>query len=401
MAHRGRLNALANVFHKPLQRIFAEFQENLENESWGNSGDVKYHLGTTISRNIGGKDIRLSILPNPSHLETVNPVVMGHVKAVADSLENRNKTLGVLIHGDAAVAGQGVVYECLQMGYLPHYQSNGVIHIVANNQIGFTTTPAEARTGLYCTDVAKSIQAPVLHVNADEPELVHKAMHLALEYREKFHKDIFVDIIGYRRYGHNEQDQPAFTQPMMYQVISKRKNLFLLYAEKLIKEGVITQQAVDQLWASEMKKLKDAYDESLHETFDMRKWKAQNYHRVVTISDLGEIKRTGLSADSLKEVGTELTKIPAGFNIHPQIKKIYDARRQSIETGEGIDFGTAEALAFGSLLQEGFNVRLSGQDVERGTFSHRHAVLVDQKTEEKWIPLRNLIKKEDAERVQI
>jgi 2-oxoglutarate dehydrogenase E1 component len=401
MAHRGRLNALANVFHKPLQRIFAEFQENLENESWGNSGDVKYHLGTTISRNIGGKDIRLSILPNPSHLETVNPVVMGHVKAVADSLENRNKTLGVLIHGDAAVAGQGVVYECLQMGYLPHYQSNGVIHIVANNQIGFTTTPAEARTGLYCTDVAKSIQAPVLHVNADEPELVHKAMHLALEYREKFHKDIFVDIIGYRRYGHNEQDQPAFTQPMMYQVISKRKNLFLLYAEKLIKEGVMTQQAVDSLWASEMKKLKDAYDESLHETFDMRKWKAQNYHRVVTISDLGEIKRTGLSAESLREVGTELTRVPAGFSIHPQIKKIYDARRQSIETGEGIDFGTAEALAFGSLLQEGFNVRLSGQDVERGTFSHRHAVLVDQKTEEKWIPLRNLIKKQDAERVQI
>ena len=326
---------------------------------------------------------------------------MGHVKAVADSLENRNKTLGVLIHGDAAVAGQGVVYECLQMGYLPHYQSNGVIHIVANNQIGFTTTPAEARTGLYCTDVAKSIQAPVLHVNADEPELVHKAMHLALEYREKFHKDIFVDIIGYRRYGHNEQDQPAFTQPMMYQVISKRKNLFLLYAEKLIKEGVMTQQAVDSLWASEMKKLKDAYDESLHETFDMRKWKAQNYHRVVTISDMGEIKRTGLSAESLREVGTELTRVPTGFSIHPQIKKIYDARRQSIETGEGIDFGTAEALAFGSLLQEGFNVRLSGQDVERGTFSHRHAVLVDQKTEEKWIPLRNLIKKEDAERVQI
>lgn len=363
MAHRGRLNALANVFHKPLQRIFAEFQENLENESWGNSGDVKYHLGTTISRKVKNNEIRLSILPNPSHLETVNPVVMGHVKAVEDALSNNNKTLGVLIHGDAAVAGQGVVYECLQMGYLPHYQSNGIIHIVANNQIGFTTTPAEARTGLYCTDVAKSIQAPVIHVNADEPELVHKAMHIALEYRQKFHKDIFIDIIGYRRYGHNEQDQPSFTQPMMYQVIGQRKNLYELYAQKLVDSKVTTSEQVSQMWNGEIKKLKDAYDESLRETFDMKKWKAQNYHRVVSISDLGEVKRTGLSSESLKEVGSAITRIPQEFNIHPQIKKIYDVRRQSIETGEGIDFGTAEALAFGSLLQEGFNVRLSGQDV--------------------------------------
>jgi 2-oxoglutarate dehydrogenase E1 component len=401
MAHRGRLNALANVFHKPLQRIFAEFQENLENESWGNSGDVKYHLGTTISRKVKNNEIRLSILPNPSHLETVNPVVMGHVKAVEDALSNSIKTLGVLIHGDAAVAGQGVVYECLQMGYLPHYQSNGIIHIVANNQIGFTTTPAEARTGLYCTDVAKSIQAPVIHVNADEPELVHKAMQIALDYRQKFHKDIFIDIIGYRRYGHNEQDQPSFTQPMMYQVIGQRKNLYELYAQKLIESKVITSEQVSQMWNGEIKKLKDAYDESLRETFDMKKWKAQNYHRVVSISDLGEIKRTGLSSESLKEVGSAITHIPQDFNIHPQIKKIYDARRQSIETGEGIDFGTAEALAFGSLLQEGFNVRLSGQDVERGTFSHRHAVLVDQKTEEKYMPLKNLIKKGDESRIQI
>jgi 2-oxoglutarate dehydrogenase E1 component len=236
MAHRGRLNALANVFNKPMQKIFAEFQENVDKEvSWGNSGDVKYHLGATTEREVNGKNIRLTILPNPSHLETVNPVVMGHVKAVKDSLNNDNKTLGVLIHGDAAVAGQGVVYECLQMAYLNHYNINGVIHIVANNQIGFTTTPAEARTGLYCTSVAKSIQAPIIHVNADEPELVNKAIKLAMDYRQKFRKDIFVDIIGYRRYGHNEQDQPAFTQPMMYQTIGKRPTIYHLYADKLVK----------------------------------------------------------------------------------------------------------------------------------------------------------------------
>lgn len=211
MAHRGRLNALANVFNKPMQKIFAEFQENVDKElSWGNSGDVKYHLGVTTEREVLGKSIRLSILPNPSHLETVNPVVMGHVKAVKDALKNEEKTLGVLIHGDAAVAGQGVVFECLQMAYLPHYNINGTIHIVANNQIGFTTTPAEARTGLYCTNVAKSIQAPIIHVNADEPELVNKAIRMAIHYRQHFKKDIFVDIIGYRRYGHNEQDQPAY-----------------------------------------------------------------------------------------------------------------------------------------------------------------------------------------------
>ena len=214
MAHCGRLNALYNVFDKPLQKIFAEFQENVDEEeaNWGNSGDVKYHLGVTVEKNVNNKNVRLSILPNPSHLETVNPVCMGHVKAVEDN-ENKHgshNTMSVIIHGDAALAGQGIVYECLQMSYLPHYQSNGVIHIVANNQIGFTTTPAEARTGLYCTDVAKAIQAPILHVNGDEPELVNEVMKIAVEYRQLFRKDIFVDIIGYRRYGHNEQDQPAY-----------------------------------------------------------------------------------------------------------------------------------------------------------------------------------------------
>jgi 2-oxoglutarate dehydrogenase E1 component len=343
----------------------------------------------------------LSILPNPSHLETVNPVVMGHVKAVKDSLKNEEKSLGVLIHGDAAVAGQGVVYECLQMAELNHYSINGVIHIVANNQIGFTTTPAEARSGLYCTDVAKSIQAPILHVNADEPELVNKVIKLAVNYRQKFKKDIFVDIIGYRRYGHNEQDQPAFTQPMMYQTIGKRPTIYHLFAEKLIKEGVISDQEVKEIWGKQLSTISEAYAESLKSTFDIKNWRSRIYHSVVDFTKLGEIKRTGINNETLRQVGEKITSIPDSFSIHPNIKKIYDLRRKSIETGEGIDIGTAEALAFGSLLNEGFNVRVSGQDVERGTFSHRHAVLTDQKTELKYIPIHNLLAPSDKHRFQI
>lgn len=257
----------------------------------------------------------------------------------------------MVIHGDAAVAGQGIVYECLQMSYLKHYQTFGVIHIVANNQIGFTTTPAEARTGLYCTDVAKSIQAPIIHVNADEPELVDAVMKLAIKYREKFHKDIFIDIIGYRRYGHNEQDQPAFTQPMMYQEIASIKNVYQLYSEKLVSQGVTTKESVQEIWDKEVANISEAYSESLNESFDIKKWSIPNYHRVVDFSKLGEIKRTGLDNEVLTRIGRKLTTFPSDFSINPQINKIYDARRKAIENGEGVDFGTAESLAFGSLLE--------------------------------------------------
>ncbi len=216
----------------------------------------------------------------------------------------------MLIHGDAAVAGQGVVYECLQMSYLPHYDIKGVIHIVANNQIGFTTTPAEARTGLYCTNVAKSIQAPIIHVNADEPELVNKVIALAVRYRQHFKKDIFVDIIGYRRYGHNEQDQPAFTQPMMYQTIGKRPTIYHLYAEKLVKEGVVSETEVKEIWGKQLSKLSEAYAESLKSTFDIKNWRVPTYHSVVDFTKLGEIKRTGISIEDLRSIGQKIAHVP-------------------------------------------------------------------------------------------
>ena len=370
-------------------------------DSWGNSGDVKYHLGSTKEKNINGHKVRLSIIPNPSHLEAVNPVVMGHVKAVEDALQNDEGSLGVLIHGDAALAGQGIVYEGLQMSYLDHYNINGVIHIVANNQIGFTTTPAEARSGLYCTNVAKAIQAPIIHVNADNPEKVNQVIKLAVDYRQKFKKDIFIDIIGYRRYGHNEQDQPAFTQPMMYQTIGQRSTCYHLYADKLIKEGVVTEEQVKQIWGEEVGKVSSAYAESQKSTFNISKWRMPTYHSVVDYTRLGYIKRTGLDKEEIHEIGKKVTAVPETVTMNPVIKKIYAQRAKSIESGEGIDFATAESLAFGSLLMDGFNVRLSGQDVERGTFSHRHAVVVDQESENKYVPLHSLLKDDEKGRFQI
>lgn len=406
MAHRGRLNALANVFKKPLQKIFAEFQEQatgVNRETWGNSGDVKYHLGASEKVTIDGHDVRLCVLANPSHLETVNGVLMGNVRAVRDHLkdEEGQKTMGVLIHGDAALAGQGICYENLSMEKLNHFKVSGLIHVVANNQIGFTTTPAEARTGLYCTDVAKSIMAPIIHVNADEPELVDEAMRFAVEYRQKFKSDIFVDVIGYRRYGHNEQDQPAFTQPMMYQKINEHRPIYHIYADRLESEGVIRKNERKKLWDDELNHFRESYNESLSTNFDITKWTHTTFHRVVDLSHLGNIKNTGIDISEFKEIGRKITTIPEGCHAHPMIKKIYDQRRESIESGTGIDMATAEALAFGSLLKEGFNVRFSGQDVERGTFSHRHAVVVDQQTNRKYYPIRSLLPEKDSKNFQI
>lgn len=248
MAHRGRLSTLANVLNKPFQKIFSEFQEIIDKEEWGNSGDLKYHLGTSSEREINGKKIQLSVMPNPSHLEVEAPLAMGHVRAIKDSLRNQEKSMVVILHGDAACAGQGIVYETLQMSRLNAYNTNGVIHIVTNNQIGFTTTPAEARTGLYPTDVGKSTQTPIVHVNADEPEEVDKVIKFAIAYRQKFKKDIFIDIIGYRRHGHSETDQPTFTQPMMYQVIRQRPPVYKLYSQRLLEEKSATEEEVKELW---------------------------------------------------------------------------------------------------------------------------------------------------------
>ena len=404
MAHRGRLSALANVFQKPLERIFAEFQENVECSigEWGNSGDVKYHLGVSHDVDIENKKLRLTIVPNPSHLETCDPVLMGCVRAIQDRENDlkREKTLGVLIHGDAALAGQGIVYESLQMEKLAQYSIGGVIHLVANNQIGFTTTPAEARTGLYCTDVAKSIQAPIIHVNADQPELVDAAIRMAFEFKQKFKSDIFVDIIGYRRFGHNEQDQPAFTQPMMYQAVHSHKRVYEIYTQKLIVEGAITEQYKKDLWNVELDRVNKAYTRSRESDFDSSKWNKQFiYNRLADTKR--ENKNTNITEEEFKAVGRKSLEMPKSWTVHPQIQKILDARKEAIEKGEGIDYATAESLSLSTIIKQGFLVRLIGQDVERGTFSHRHAVVSDQATGDKHYFLRNFIQPGQENLVQI
>ena len=355
MAHRGRLNTLATVFNKPLEQIFAEFQEIKADgrNVWGDSGDVKYHLGTTSSKVYpNGHSIRMSILANPSHLESVNPVVYGKARAFQDfDLDvHKDKVLGVLIHGDAALAGQGVVYESLQFQDLRGYSIGGVIHIVINNQIGFTTTPREARSSLYCTDIAKAIGAPIFHVNGDDPEAVDTVMKLAFQYRKKFKKDVFIDIYGYRRYGHNELDQPFFTQPLMYKLIAKIQPIYDKYAKKLIDEGVLT---VDQRKETEDKYnkiLRKSYEASKKTNLDKQAWVSKPWENMIESELFGKIKDTGIPIDTLRSIGKQINTLPSTFHAHPQITKIYQQRALSIEKGEGIDFATAESLAFASLI---------------------------------------------------
>ncbi|CAD8141641.1 unnamed protein product [Paramecium octaurelia] len=395
MAHRGRLSTLANVFKKPLEIIFAEFQNKYSKEieeSWGNIGDVKYHLGVTRDQQFpDGHHIRMTMLPNPSHLEAVNPVVQGKTRALQDICGNKQNCLGIIIHGDAAMAGQGVVYESLQLENLTGYSNEGVIHVVVNNQIGFTTTPIDSRSGLYCTDVAKAIDVPIIHVNADDPDLVEEIFKIAVRFRQQFKKDIVIDLIGYRRYGHNEQDQPAFTQPQMYEIINKQKPVFQLYDQQLRKNGVIA----DDFANTEIKKLNNiletAYKNIQKETFDKVHWVPKPWEKIQQVTKWGKVKDTGVALKDLLELNEKVNKLPAELTVHPQVKRIYEQRKQSIEQGKGIDFGTAEALAFGTLLHEGFSIRLSGQDCERGTFSQRHAVINDQKKDVKYYPLRNQI----------
>lgn len=393
MAHRGRLNTLATVFNKPLEQIFAEFQEiKAEGKNlWGDSGDVKYHLGTTNDKIYpDGSKIRMSILANPSHLESVNPVVNGKVRAYQDFEKDfdKEKVLGVLVHGDAAVAGQGVVYESLQFQDLRGYACGGIIHIVINNQIGFTTTPREARSSLYCTDVAKAIGAPIFHVNGDDPEAVDSVMKLAIQYRNLFKKDVFIDIIGYRRYGHNELDQPSFTQPLMYNIINKVQPIYEKYSQKLIEEGVLTLNIKKQTEIKFQNNLKKAYDASKIKNIDKQAWVSKQWENMIQTDLYGKLKDTGVPLEVLQQIGKEINTIPSTFTPHPQIAKIYQQRLNSIQSGVGIDFATAEALAFASLISEGFGIRVSGQDVKRGTFSHRHAVIYDQETNASHIPLK-------------
>jgi len=394
MPHRGRLNVLANVMSKPIRAIFHEFHGgSYKPDDVEGSGDVKYHLGASSDRSFDGNDVHLSLTPNPSHLEAVNPVALGKTRA---KLTHRHDTTGnsvltLLMHGDAAFSGQGLVAECFALSELKGYQTGGTIHVIVNNQIGFTTSPHYSRSSPYPSDMAKAVQAPVFHVNGDDPEAVVYVMKLATEFRQKFKSDVVVDMFCYRRFGHNEGDEPSFTQPLMYKRIKNHQTTFNIYAERLIAEGLITQDQSDQI-------VKDVFsyldvEMKAAETYKVGKadWFAGRWSGYERDSDdLRRSAGTGVHSDELQDIGRILCTVPDGFNVHRTLKRILNAKATMLDHGTGIDWATAEALAFGALIREGHRVRLSGQDSQRGTFSHRHSVFIDQETEERYTPLRNM-----------
>ena len=394
MPHRGRLSVLANVLSKPYRAIFHEFQGgSFKPEDVDGSGDVKYHLGASADREFDGNNVHLSLTANPSHLEAVNPVVLGKARAKGDQLgdlTDRSSVLPILLHGDAAFAGQGVVAECLQLSGIRGHRTGGCIHIVVNNQIGFTTAPAFSRTSPYPTDIALMVEAPIFHVNGDDPEAVVHAARVAIEFRQKFRKDVVLDIICYRRFGHNEGDEPMFTNPAMYTKIKAQKTTLQLYTERLVADGLIPE--------GEIEDMKAAFQAHLNEEFEIGKnykpnkadWldgKWSGLNREGTDYIAGE---TGITPEVMTQVGRALTNAPDGLTLHKTVGRLLEAKKQMFETGEGFDWATAEALAFGSLVTEGHGVRLSGQDSTRGTFSQRHSAFIDQKSEDRYYPLNNI-----------
>lgn len=396
MAHRGRLNTLVNIVKKPFTAIFSEFGGmSPKPDDVQGSGDVKYHLGTSTDVEIAGRKVHLSLQPNPSHLEVVDPVVVGKVRARQDEAgdtRGRHTVMGILLHGDAAFAGQGIVYETLAMSQLIGYRTGGTVHVITNNQIGFTTVPAHAYSGLYCTDVAKSVQSPIVHVNGDDPEAVFFAAKLLTEFRQEFGCDVVLDIVCYRRHGHNESDEPAFTQPIMYRAIGQLKTTRTLYAEKLVAEGVMSAEQAQGIW--------DQFTDKLEESFQAAKsyrpnkadwlegkWAGLNRGEE---DETRQEETTGVAIETLREVGAAISRVPADFNVNPKIARQLEAKKVAIDSGEGIDWATGEALGYGTLLLDGHRVRLSGEDCQRGTFSQRHAVLIDQQNQNEYTPLNNI-----------
>ena len=400
MAHRGRLNTLTNIFGKSAKDIFSEFDgKDYEQEVF--DGDVKYHLGWTSCRTTdSGKDINLNIAPNPSHLETVGPVVEGIARAKQDGhyLGSPKNVLPIIVHGDAAIAGQGVVYETVQMAQLEGYRTEGTIHIVVNNQIGFTTNYLDARSSTYCTDVAKVTLSPVLHVNADDAEAVVHAMLFALDFRMQFGRDVFIDLLGYRKYGHNEGDEPRFTQPKLYKAIAKHDNTRDIYAEKLVKDGIVEKNYVQKLEKDYKDNLEDSLESSRKEETTkitpimQDEWEGYSY---ATESDMMETVDTTVDLDELTAVAEKITNLPEDKKFLRKAAKLIAARNKMYFETNKLDWGMAELLAYGTLLKEGHNVRMTGQDVERGTFSHRHAVLKVEESEEE-VVLHNQIADEQG-----
>ncbi|KAG9289182.1 hypothetical protein G9A89_022491 [Geosiphon pyriformis] len=397
MPHRGRLNVLSNVIRRPNESVFCDFRGTIEPGEEG-SGDVKYHLGMNFDRPTpSGKLVHLSLAANPSHLEAVDPVVLGKTRAIQfymNDEKERHRAMALLLHGDAAFSAQGVVYETMGFHDLPNYTTGGTVHIVVNNQIGFTTDPRFSRSTPYCSDIAKMVNAPIFHVNGDDVEAVNFVCQLAAQWRQIFKKDVVIDIVCYRKHGHNEVDQPSFTHPRMYKQISKQKPVLDKYVEKLVEDGTFTQEEILEhrrwIWNT----LEDSYAKSKDYQPTSHEWLSSSWHGFKSPKEIAEetleTRNTGASIESLSHVGEIISSYPKNFHVHPALARILGTRAKAVSEGKNIDWSTAEGLAFGSLLLENYHVRLSGQDVERGTFSQRHAVLHDQENEFQYVPLNDL-----------
>jgi 2-oxoglutarate dehydrogenase E1 component len=399
MAHRGRLNVLTNILQKPYEQVFNEFEENVQNDF--GDGDVKYHMGYTSQiETPDGKRVSLKLMPNPSHLEAVNPVVVGYARARADAhyshIQGQDKydpVLPILIHGDAAVAGQGIVYEVTQMSNLPAYYTGGTLHFVINNQIGFTTDHEDSRSSIYCSDIAKIVDAPIFHVNGNDPEAVAFVMKVAVEFRQEFNRDVFVDMVCYRKYGHNEADEPRFTQPTMYAKINQQLNPRDKYLKTLTERGEIDAQIANQMKVELEGELQDLLQKVKQKQlpYDLPKleqeWGSLRFSKA---EDFEQSPETGISEEAIKKIGQALSKVPDGFKPLKQIEKVLEERKQIFEGEKPLNWSAGELLAYGSILNEGNTIRLTGQDVERGTFSHRHAVIHDSENNQTYNNLSNL-----------
>ena len=393
MPHRGRLSVLANVMQKPYRAIFNEFQGgSFKPEDVDGSGDVKYHLGASSDREFDGNTVHLSLTANPSHLEAVNPVVLGKVRAKQDQYKDaeRGSVMPILLHGDAAFAGQGVVAECFALSGLRGHKAGGTMHIVVNNQIGFTTAPHFSRSSPYPTDNALVVEAPIFHVNGDDPEAVVHAAKVATEFRQKFHKDVVLDIFCYRRFGHNEGDEPMFTNPVMYKNIKGHKTTLSLYTERLVTDGLIPEGEIEDMKAAFQAKLNDEFETGKDYKPNKADWLDGRWSGLDREDGDYQRGKTSIKPETLEEVGASLARVPDGFPMHKTVGRLLESKAKMFKDGKGVDWATAEALAFGSLLTEGYPVRLSGQDATRGTFSQRHSGIVNQNTEERYYPLNNI-----------
>ncbi len=393
MPHRGRLSVLANVMAKPYRAIFNEFQGgSYKPEDVDGSGDVKYHLGASSDREFDGNTVHLSLTANPSHLEAVNPVVLGKVRAkqAQHHDDDRAAVMPILLHGDAAFAGQGVIAECFGLSGLSGHRTGGTMHVIVNNQIGFTTAPHFSRSSPYPTDIAMMVEAPIFHVNGDDPEAVVHAAKVATEFRQKFHKDVVLDIFCYRRFGHNEGDEPMFTNPIMYNKIKRQKTTLSLYTERLVKDGLIPEGEIEDMKAAFQAKLNDEFEAGKDYKPNKADWLDGRWSHLDRNKETYQRGATAVNVDTFAEIGRALSTAPEGYPVHKTIARLLETKGKMFETGKGFDWATGEALAFGSLMTEGYPVRLSGQDATRGTFSHRHSALINQETEERYYPLNNI-----------